>query len=57
MKIFHILKTNSFSGAENVAISIIEQINNNKQNNISCIYVALKGPIKEILDEKKIPYI
>lgn len=43
--IIHLLNTNSFSGAENVAINIIKNMNN--IYNYNCIYIALKGPIEK----------
>lgn len=52
--IIHLLNTNSFSGAENVAINIIKNMNN--IYNYNCIYIALKGPIEKKLVENDIPY-
>ena len=52
MKIIHILNTNTFSGAENVAITIINQMKND--NDI--IYVSLDGPISEYLEENNITF-
>lgn len=51
--IMHLLTSNIYSGAENVAITIIEELN--KKYNF--IYVCQKGPVEKILNEKKIPYI
>lgn len=52
MKIIHILNTNKFSGAENVAITIINQMKND--NNI--VYVSPDGPIREYLEENNITF-
>ncbi|WP_349763458.1 glycosyltransferase [Fusobacterium sp. SYSU M8D902] len=52
MKVVHILNTGFYSGAENVAISIIENID----KEIESIYISLKGPIERVLQEKKIKY-
>lgn len=49
MKVLHVLNTNSYSGAENVAITII-----NHMSNVESIYLSLNGPISEIL--KKITF-
>ena len=54
-KIIHVLNTNSFSGAENVAITIIQKINE-KTDYISC-YASYDGPINVFLNEKKIKHI
>lgn len=54
IKVIHVLNTGDFSGAENVAISIIEKLNN---SNIECFYVSLNGSIEKKLNEKKIIYI
>lgn len=52
MKIIHILNTNRFSGAENVVITIID--NMKKDNEI--IYVSPDGPIRKYLEENNIKY-
>lgn len=52
--IIHLLNSNSFSGAENVAINIVKNMNNNYHYN--CIYIALRGPIEKKLKENNIPY-
>lgn len=52
MKILHILNTNKFSGAENVAITII----NNMKNNNEIVYVSPDGPIREYLEENNVIY-
>ena len=51
MKVLHILNTNSYSGAENVAITII-----NHMLNVDCVYLSLNGPISEILQNNNIHY-
>ena len=52
MKILHILNSNKFSGAENVAITII----NNMKNDNEIIYVSPEGQIREHLQENNIDY-
>lgn len=52
MKILHILNSNKYSGAENVVITIINQM---KQNN-DIVYVSPDGPIKEYLENNNINY-
>ena len=52
MKILHILNTGKYSGAENVAITIINKMK--KDNDI--VYVSLDGPIREYLEENRIKY-
>lgn len=52
-KVIHILASNKFSGAENVVISIIKNLN----SNIECFYASPKGPIQEVLKNEKINYI
>ena len=51
-KILHLLPSNCFSGAENIVCTIIE--NNSKYD---MYYCCPRGPIEEILKEKKIKYI
>lgn len=53
LKVLHILNTTSFSGAENVVITII----NNYPENIRGYYMAKKGSIKEYLSQYQIPNI
>ncbi|MBQ9280404.1 MAG: glycosyltransferase [Clostridia bacterium] len=48
----HILNTNSFSGAENVVIQIIDGIKEEYQG----VYVTRDGPIVELLKERNIDY-
>lgn len=52
MKIVHILNSNKFSGAENVAIQIINWTKKNE--NIDCVYMSPKGDIEEKLRENNI---
>lgn len=47
------LKTGGYSGAENVACQIISMFN----EEIDFVYSSLDGPIKDILKEKKIPFM
>lgn len=51
-KIMHLLYSNSYGGAERVAMDIIEETN----NIYSSIYVSKKGEINDILAEKNIQY-
>jgi len=52
IRILHILNTGSYSGAENVVITIIQ----NTANNLDNIYLSLNGSIRDILNEKKIRF-
>lgn len=52
MKVLHLLNTNSFSGAENVAITIIKNLGSEFDSG----YVSLNGPIREKLTEEKIKF-
>lgn len=52
MKVLHILNTNKFSGAENVACTIIK----NMEKNYDMIYCSPQGPISEKLREEGIEY-
>lgn len=49
-KVLHILNTGSYSGAENVVISII----NNTKEEIDSVYLSKDGSIREILEENDI---
>lgn len=53
-KVLHFLKTGGYSGAENVAITIIEQMK--KKYGYEGIYVSVSGAIDEILQEKNISH-
>lgn len=51
--IVHILNSASYSGAENVVISLISQLK--KQDlNIKCVYVSLDGDIRQIVEKNGI---
>lgn len=52
-KIMHLFLSNIYSGAENVAITIIEQL----KDKYDFTYVCRSGPIINILKEKNINYI
>jgi len=54
MKILHVLASNSFSGAENVACQIINMFS--AEDNFEMAYTSPDGPIKETLKEKNIKY-
>lgn len=49
MNIIHVLNTNSYSGAENVCITILKQFN--KDEDYHTTYVSLKGPIQKIIED------
>lgn len=53
IKVAHVLKSSIYSGAENVVMTIIE----NLKTEFDFIYIATDGPIRKVLDEKQIPYI
>ncbi len=55
MKVLHLLSTNKFSGAENVACQIINMHKNNK--NLEMAYCSCYGPIEDTLKDKKIKFI
>lgn len=55
MKILHILNTSSYSGAENVAITIIKELE--KDKNYKAYYVCPRGNIEKKLVEEGIKYI
>lgn len=50
--VIHLLNTGSYSGAENVAITIIKSMR--KYNDVENFYVSLDGPIRQILEMKKL---
>ncbi len=52
IRVLHILNTGSFSGAENVAISIIEKMNEVAEG----IYLSKDGSIRSVLERKKIAF-
>lgn len=51
-KVLHLLFSDSYSGAEKVVCTIIE----NMKNNYDMIYCSKKGPIEETLKKKNISY-
>lgn len=53
MKVLHILFSSTYSGAENVACTIIEKI----KNDYDVAYCCPPGPIEKVLKEKNIKYI
>jgi len=53
--ILHVLNSCSYSGAENVVISIIKEFNNARKD-YNFIYVSLEGPIREYLIEEGLNY-
>lgn len=53
IRVLHVLNTNSFSGAENVAIQIINLC---KHENIESIYCSPQGKIKDTLEKNCINY-
>jgi glycosyltransferase involved in cell wall biosynthesis len=53
--VLHILNTGSYSGAENVVLTLINAINS-KDSGYRFIYVSLEGSIKDILDSNGIEY-
>lgn len=53
IKIIHILKSKIYSGAENVVINIIKNINN---QDIDLVYVSPRGDIVDKLKKEKIKY-
>lgn len=53
MKVMHILNTSSFSGAESVAVAII----NSTKGAVDSYYVSFSGSIKEVLSKNSIRFI
>ena len=53
--VLHILNTNSYSGAENVAITIIRHFKK-KNSDFRLVYVSLDGPIKNVLQSNGIEF-
>ena len=51
MVVLHVLQSDTFSGAENVACQIIKLFENDK--NIEMIYSSKDGKISDTLKEKK----
>ena len=54
MKILHVLSSNRFSGAENVACQIINLFKNDI--NFEMAYCSPQGPIEDVLNKKDIKY-
>lgn len=54
MKVLHLLNSKQFSGAENVVCQIINMMRNEK--NMDMLYCSPDGPIREVLEERNIPY-
>jgi len=52
-KIMHLLSSNSFSGAENVVISLIKGL----EDEFDFLYASQEGDIQEVLRHQKIPFI
>lgn len=52
LRVLHILNTDSFSGAENVVINII----NNGEEKIEGMYVSKDGSIRNVLEEESIQF-
>lgn len=52
-RILHILSSNSFSGAENVAMTIIK----NSEKKYEVGYASVEGPIRATLEQKKIEFV
>ncbi|HEM4709036.1 TPA: glycosyltransferase [Streptococcus suis] len=55
IRVMHLLKSNRYSGAENVVCQIIESTRN-QSNDYEMIYVSPKGPIEGILEDKDINF-
>lgn len=53
MRIMHVLNTGGYSGAENVVITIINEMKNNNE----IIYVSPDGKIRKYLEENNIKFI
>lgn len=53
--VLHILNTGSFSGAENVVITLIRGFRE-RGSNIRFIYVSLDGPIRDVLQKNEVEF-
>ena len=51
-KIAHVLKSSIYSGAENVALTIIKGL----QEEYEFVYIATEGPIREKLEEENVVF-
>lgn len=54
MKVLHVLNTNSYSGAENVACQIINMFKDDE--NVDMAYCSLNGSIKDSLKERNVKF-
>jgi glycosyltransferase involved in cell wall biosynthesis len=52
-RVIHLLSSNSYSGAENVAINIITSLSQEYE----FVYASPSGPIEKLLAERKIPHL
>ena len=55
IKVLHVLRSNKYSGAENVAITIIQNVKK-KSKDIELIYVCPEGPIEQKLKKENVKY-
>lgn len=55
MRVLHLLCTNQYSGAENVACQIIAATTENSE--IEAFYCSPEGPIRDILEERNIRFV
>ncbi len=55
MKILHLLKTDRFSGAENVVCQIISMFSDDKEHEM--VYCSVDGPIRQSLESRGIPFL
>ncbi len=51
-RVLHVLNSCAYSGAENVVITVIEKL----KDDFTFAYASKDGPIRDILEEKKIPF-
>ena len=54
--VIHMLKSNIYSGAENIAISLIKSLQNLFPGRYELVYASPDGYIRQILEAEKIPY-
>lgn len=57
VKVIHLLSSSDYSGAENVVIKIIQNMNYIYKNKYNFIYASKSGTIDEVLDKEKIRHI
>lgn len=55
MKVLHLLRSNQFSGAENVACQIIGMMK--KHSEYEMAYCSADGPVRDALEERQIPFV